>query len=191
MQNRKRNGQAARGNHHQRLGALALCGILLCGALAAVFQLRACAAQAAPAGCTLKKGRPAQSAAHPLGEAEWHVSSGYGWREDPLTAGETEFHRGADLACAEGTPVLAAMDGVAAAARRSASYGNYVVVRHADGWETLYAHLQYIYVRAGEIVRAGQPIGAAGQTGRATGSHLHFELKGQGVVYDPSAVLGL
>ena len=92
-----------------------------------------------------------------------------------------------DLACAEGTPVLAAMDGVVLAAERSASYGNYIRLCHADGVETLYAHLQYLFARPGE----GQVMGTAGQTGRATGPHLHFELLDRAVRCDPSALLGL
>ena len=62
---------------------------------------------------------------------------------------------------------------------------------HPDGTETLYAHLQYLYVRPGETVQAGQILGTAGQTGRATGAHLHFELRRQGTACDPSALLGL
>ena len=64
-------------------------------------------------------------------------------------------------------------------------------LQHPDGTETLYAHLQYLYVRTGETVQAGQILGTAGQTGRATGAHLHFELRRQGTACDPSALLGL
>ena len=109
---------------------------------------------------------------------------------DPVT-GEEAFHRGTDLACSEGTLVLAAMDGVVTAARRSATYGNYLCLSHSGGQETLYAHLQYLFVRAGEVVQAGQPLGTAGETGRSTGAHLHFELLEQGVRYDAGALLGL
>jgi len=96
-----------------------------------------------------------------------------------------------DLACAEGTPVLAALAGTVTAARRSATYGNYLCLSHADGQETIYAHMQYLYVRAGEVVRAGECLGTAGQTGRATGPHLHFEFLAQGVRQDPAAALPL
>lgn len=126
----------------------------------------------------------------PLETSAWRVSSGYGWRSDP-TQGEWGFHQGVDLACAEGTPVLAAMDGVVSMADRSTSYGNYVRLLHEDGTETLYAHLQYLYVRPGEVVKAGQPLGCAGQTGRATGPHLHFELFQNGKRQDPTQALGL
>ena len=118
------------------------------------------------------------------------MSDGYGTRQDPFT-GEERFHQGVDLACAEGTAVLAVREGVATAARRSDSYGVCLQLLHPDGTETLYAHLQYLYVRTGETVQAGQILGTAGQTGRATGAHLHFELRRQGTACDPSALLGL
>ncbi|MGN0707143.1 MAG: M23 family metallopeptidase [Faecalibacterium sp.] len=126
----------------------------------------------------------------PLDTASWRVSDAYGWRQDPLD-GEKGFHQGVDLACEEGTPVLAALDGVAAFARRSNSYGNYLRLRHGNGVETVYAHLQYLYVRAGEVVQAGQVVGTVGQTGRTTGPHLHFELLRGGETCDPGAALGI
>ena len=76
-------------------------------------------------------------------------------------------------------------------ASRSESYGNCLYLLHPDGRETRYTHLQYCYVRAGEVVQAGQVLGTAGQTGRATGAHLHFELWEQGTAQDPAAALGL
>jgi len=152
--------------------------------------LRACAAKTAPEGCSLERVRPTQAVCFPLGTNGWRVSDAYGWRTDPLT-GEETFHRGTDLACAEGTRVLAAMDGVVSAARRSTTYGNYLRLSHSGGQETLYAHLQYLFVRAGEVVQAGQPLGTAGETGRSTGAHLHFELLEQGTRYDAGALLGL
>lgn len=93
---------------------------------------------------------------------------------------EESFHHGIDLACAEGTPVLASMDGVVVSARYSTTYGNVLRVCHSGGQETLYAHMQYLYVRAGEVVQSGQPIGTVGRTGRATGAHLHIELYQRG-----------
>lgn len=167
---------------------LAACMILLCVAVGAA--LHACAGRAAPEGCSLERAKPAQRAVFPLGTAEWRVSDAYGWRIDPIT-GEEAFHRGTDLACAEGTAVLAAMDGVVTAARRSATYGNYLRLSHSGGQETLYAHLQYLFVRAGEVVQAGQLLGTAGETGRSTGAHLHFELLVQGVRYDAGTLLNL
>ena len=126
----------------------------------------------------------------PLKTTQYRVSDAYGWRDDPFT-GETAFHKGIDLACAEGTAVLAAEGGVVTRASRSESYGNCLYLLHPDGRETRYAHLQYCYVRAGEVVQAGQVLGTAGQTGRATGAHLHFELWEQGTAQAPAAALGL
>ena len=170
-----------------------MCGLLLCAG--AGLALRACADPEAPAGCSLERLVPQEDAVFPVGTSGWNISSGYGWRTDPFAensaADAEDFHRGVDLACAEGTPVLAAMDGVVLAAERSASYGNYIRLCHADGVETLYAHLQYLFARPGEVVRAGQVMGTAGQTGRATGPHLHFELLDRAVRCDPSALLGL
>ena len=171
----KRSGQAAK-IRRRRWGimALVLAGLALC-------LLAALPVQAA---------RNTQKHCFPLDTTAWRVSDAYGWRTDPIT-GEEAFHRGTDLACSEGTLVLAAMDGVVTAARRSATYGNYLCLSHSGGQETLYAHLQYLFVRAGEVVQAGQPLGTAGETGRSTGAHLHFELLEQGVRYDAGALLGL
>ncbi len=124
----------------------------------------------------------------PLDTTEWRVSDPYGRRTDPFT-GKQAFHEGIDLACAEGTTVQAVQSGVVTVASSSASYGNYLRLLHPDGRETRYAHLQYLYVRPGEVVQAGQMLGTVGQTGRATGPHLHLELREQGEAKDPAAWL--
>ena len=116
-------------------------------------------------------------------------TSGYGWRTDPMGGLGDDFHIGNDLAAAEGTPVLAAADGVVRMAGRHKSYGNYIRILHADGDETLYAHMQYLFVKAGEIVTAGQTLGTVGETGNATGPHLHFEMLHRGLRYDPAEAL--
>lgn len=126
----------------------------------------------------------------PLDTTKYRVSDGYGWRQDPFT-GKRAFHKGIDLACTEGTGVLAAQGGAVVQAYRSTSYGTCLRVLHTDGSEALYAHLQYAYVRPGEVVEAGQLLGAAGQSGRATGAHLHFELHRQGSPCDPAGLLGI
>lgn len=190
----KRTARPGAAGHKDKRLAAFVCGLLLCAGVG--LALRACAGPAAPEGCSLDPLVPQAAFVFPLGTSGWSLSSGYGWREDPLAengpeAEETDFHRGVDLACAEGTPVLAAMDGVVSMADRSTSYGNYVRLLHEDGTETLYAHLQYLYVRPGEVVKAGQPLGCAGQTGRATGPHLHFELFQNGKQQDPTRALGL
>lgn len=190
----KRTARPGAAGHKDKRLAAFVCGLLLCAGVG--LALRACAGPAAPEGCSLDPLVPQAAFVFPLGTSGWSLSSGYGWREDPLAengreAGETDFHRGVDLACAEGTPVLAAMEGVVLAAGRSASYGNYLRLCHPEGVETLYAHLQYLFARPGEVVQAGQVLGTAGQTGRATGPHLHFELLDRAVRRDPSALLGL
>ena len=116
-------------------------------------------------------------------------TSGYGVRTDPVGGLAQEFHTGVDLSAAEGTPVLAAADGVVRLAKSHSSYGNYVRILHSDGDETIYAHMQYLFVRQGQRVSAGRQIGTAGQTGNATGPHLHFELLHEGVRYDPTQAL--
>lgn len=162
----------------------AMLGLLLAGVLGLTVQ----AGRAAPAGCSLREITPAETACFPLESTQWRISDGYGWRNDPFT-GKRVFHRGIDLACAEGTPVRAVMDGVVASARHSVSYGNVLRLCHNGGQETVYAHLQYLYVRSGEVVQAGALLGTAGQTGRATGIHLHLELLSGGTIYDPSMIL--
>ena len=114
----------------------------------------------------------------------------------PATAGAPiqwapwrRLHIGNDLAAAQGTPVLAAADGVVRMAGSHKSYGNYLRILHADGDETLYAHMQYLFVKAGECVTAGQSLGTVGETGNATGPHLHFEILHRGLRYDPAEAL--
>ena len=142
------------------------------------------------AGVRGASGAGAEKNGEALFPAGHRVSDGYGWRQDPFT-GERTFHKGIDLACAEGTEVLAAEGGAVVQAYRSTSYGTCLRVLHTDGSESLYAHLQYAYVRPGEVVEAGQLLGAAGRSGRATGAHLHFELYRQGTACDPADALGL
>lgn len=132
----------------------------------------------------------AEELCFPLDTAQYRVSDGYGWRQDPFT-GKNAFHNGIDLACAEGTGVLAAQSGMVVQAYRSTSYGTCLRVLHADDSAALYAHLQYAYARPGEVVKAGQLLGTAGQSGRATGTHLHFELRRQGTPCDPAGLLGI
>ena len=185
-----RHGQAGeRRACWKRAAAVLALTALLAGLLASVV-LPARAGKSAPAGASLKQAKTTQVLCFPLETAAWRVSDAYGWREDPFT-GEEAFHRGVDLACGEGTAVRAALDGIVTAARRSSTYGNYVCISHPNGQETLYAHMQYLYVRAGEVVQAGQRLGTAGQTGRATGAHLHFEFLASGIRLDPSAALNL
>ena len=112
------------------------------------------------------------------------VTSAYGWRQDPFT-GEAKFHKGVDLRAAEGSDVAAAGAGRVTFAGVSGGYGTTVVLEHANGLSTRYAHLSETRVRVGDEISAGQVIGLAGSTGRATAPHLHFEVLEDGVQVDP------
>lgn len=103
--------------------------------------------------------------------------------------GRRIFMQGWTFAVAEGTPVHCAQDGQVVQAGFNSIRGNYIIVRHTDGLQTLYQHLACGFVRAGEGVTRGQVIASAGSTGMSTGAHLHFELIYNGVRYDPSAAL--
>lgn len=97
----------------------------------------------------------------------------------------SEFHDGIDFAAPEGTPVLAAGDGVVIFAGEQRGYGRIVLVSHDDGLVTLYAHNRDNRVHAGERVAAGQAIATVGQSGKTTGPHLHFEVREAGRPRDP------
>ncbi len=107
------------------------------------------------------------------------ITSPQGYRTDPIT-GEVSYHSGTDIALPEGTPILAAADGTVTIANAldswGGSYGYHVKLDHGGGLTTLYAHCSRICVTAGQQVTAGQVIAYVGQTGRATGPHLHFEV---------------
>ena len=119
---------------------------------------------------------------------EGTVSSRFGSREDPLDS-EPGFHYGTDIAADSGTQVLAFASGQVSHAGTDDGYGNYCIVQHSDGYATLYAHLSKCIVSSGQEVEEGQVIGCVGQTGRATGPHLHFELSCQGLYLDPENYL--
>ncbi len=118
----------------------------------------------------------------------YYISSDYGWRTDPFTD-EWSFHNGVDLAAPLGEAVYAVMDGVVEKNVYSTSYGNYLQLRHEDGSVTLYAHLQYAFVREGEIVAVGTQIGTVGSTGRSTGAHLHFESISENINLNPASLV--
>ena len=116
------------------------------------------------------------------------VSSPFGERIHPIY-GTPGFHSGQDIAASEGTPVYAAMDGEVIAVGVGERSGNYVKLSHAEGMETLYCHLCAHNVEEGVTVRRGDVIGFVGQTGLATGPHLHFEVHIDGVKRDPAFLL--
>lgn len=106
------------------------------------------------------------------------ITSHFGYREDPFT-GEIEYHNGTDIAAPEGTPILAAADGMVTIANGidswGGSYGYHIKIDHGNGLETLYAHCSAICVNSGQQVQQGEVIGFVGSTGNSTGNHLHFE----------------
>ncbi|MGH9901155.1 MAG: peptidoglycan DD-metalloendopeptidase family protein, partial [Pyrinomonadaceae bacterium] len=116
------------------------------------------------------------------------VSSNFGTRRDPFH-GRRRSHTGVDIVAPLGTPVGAAAHGTVVFAGRDGGYGNTVVLEHADGRRTRYAHAERLYVSAGEHVAAGQVIAAVGSTGRSTGPHLHFEVIERGRHANPLKAL--
>ena len=136
----------------------------------------------------------------PTGTLQWPlpvagtITSQFGHRVDPIT-GEVSSHTGTDIACAEGTPILAAANGTVTVANGldswGGSYGYYIQIDHGGGLETLYAHCSSICVTTDQQVQAGQVIGYVGHTGRATGSHLHLEVHVNGSRTDAMRYFGM
>ena len=100
------------------------------------------------------------------------------------------LHQGLDLTAPRGTPVWVTADGVVTFAGRSGSYGRLVVVDHPGGWQTRYAHLHRIRVDEDDRVRRGDRVGTVGASGNASGDHLHYEVRRNGVPVDPRPTLG-
>lgn len=113
------------------------------------------------------------------------ISSGYGRRTDPFT-GKKKFHRGIDFAGKAGSEVLAVAAGVVIVSERKSGYGNVVEIRHADGYVTHYAHNRENLVKVGDRVEKGETIAILGSTGRSSGPHVHFEVRRNGKVVNPS-----
>lgn len=112
------------------------------------------------------------------------VNSNYGYR-----AKFGRMHKGIDLHIKSNDTIYAAFDGkVRLTAYEAKGYGNYIILRHPNGLETVYGHLNKPLVKPDQVVRAGQPIGLGGSTGRSTGPHLHFETRFMGYAINPSAI---
>ncbi|CEM62981.1 M23 family peptidase [Treponema phagedenis] len=118
----------------------------------------------------------------------YYISSRYGWRNDPFT-GTRSFHNGLDMVSRRGTPVYPALEGKVIATGYSTVYGNYVIIRHHSGYQTLYGHMQTISVSSGRWVDTSTRIGSVGNTGRTTGPHLHFTIYKNGATINPSTML--
>jgi murein DD-endopeptidase MepM/ murein hydrolase activator NlpD len=117
------------------------------------------------------------------------VTSGFGSRVDPFTGRTITFHTGIDIGAPYGTQVFAARSGKVESTGYSEVYGNYVLLSHDSGWETLYGHMSKIMVSAGGKVASGDTIGLVGSTGMSTGPHLHFETRRRGVATDPAPLI--
>ncbi|GHV76848.1 hypothetical protein AGMMS49942_16690 [Spirochaetia bacterium] len=112
------------------------------------------------------------------------LTSPYGWRNDPIS-GVRRYHAALDLAAPTGTPVKAAMDGRVATVGYNGNYGNYIIISHSRGFQTLYGHLSAVSVKQGAYVYQGGKIGAVGSTGYSTGPHLHFAVYKNGKAVSP------
>ncbi len=114
------------------------------------------------------------------------ISSHFGYRNDPFT-GIRAFHYGVDIANSLNTPIVAANSGyVAFVGSNERSYGKYVIIKHDNEFQTLYAHFNDITVSRGEYVQIGQTLGYMGSSGRSTGPHLHFSIIRRGTFVNPS-----
>lgn len=119
-----------------------------------------------------------------------NITSCFGNREDPFT-GLSDSHSGIDIAAPEGSSVTAAWPGVIYETGFDDTYGNFVVIKHDEDFFTKYCHLSKITVSESDFVNAGEKIGEAGNTGRSTGSHLHFEIIINGIKIDPMECLDI
>lgn len=112
------------------------------------------------------------------------LTSDFGYREHPIE-GEERFHYGVDLAANTGTDIICFADGTVKAVGESSSYGKYCIVAHEGGYSTLYAHCSKVTVSSGAAVTEGQKIAEVGETGMATGPHLHFEIHRDSTYLNP------
>ena len=111
------------------------------------------------------------------------VTSKFGYRWGRM-------HKGIDIDLVTGDPVVAAFDGVVRISKYNhGGFGHYVMIRHYNGLETIYGHLSKRLVECNQTVRAGELIGLGGNTGRSTGSHLHFETRFKGKAFDPTKII--
>jgi murein DD-endopeptidase MepM/ murein hydrolase activator NlpD len=125
----------------------------------------------------------------PVRGEDVRITSGFGMRRHPILQG-LRMHTGVDWACATGTPIMAAGSGVIEEAGRKGEYGNYIRVRHANGYKTAYGHMSRFApgVSDGVKVRQGQIIGFVGTTGLSSGAHVHFEVLVNNSHVDPMSI---
>ncbi len=133
-----------------------------------------------------QRAAPAEAGVWPV---QGRVTSGFGSRVDPIN-GTHRDHHGMDIAAPEGSAVNAVARGTVTFAGKQGGYGNLVIVEHADGTESRYAHLRRIDVRTGDRVGPTRQLGEVGTTGRSTGPHLHLEVRRDGEAIDPATHFG-
>ncbi|MCL2056700.1 MAG: M23 family metallopeptidase [Oscillospiraceae bacterium] len=112
------------------------------------------------------------------------ITSGFGYREHPLTFNR-DFHTGMDIAAQEGAPVLSALPGIVTETGECEIYGKYITVLHGENFSSFYAHCSEVFAKEGMVVRQGERIGKVGETGMATGPHLHFSMIVDGQFTNP------
>ena len=133
--------------------------------------------------------RNALAAATPsIWPAHGWLSSSVGRRTDPITGGD-DFHHGLDISADAGSPIYSTADGTVTVARREGAYGNLVTIDHGYGLETRYGHMSKFDVKVGAKVKRGDIVGRVGSTGRATGPHLHYEVRVNGRLLNPLQLL--
>lgn len=117
------------------------------------------------------------------------ISSDFGWRKSPFGGKNTSYHDGVDIVNSYGSPILAAGDGKVTFAGNRGAYGNAVMIDHGSGFTTLYGHTSTILVKVGQTVSKGEIIARMGNSGRSTGTHVHFSVFKWGVCQDPLVYL--
>lgn len=124
---------------------------------------------------------------HALQPVLGRLTSKFGARFHPIHQ-DWRSHDGIDIAAPRGSDIQAVLDGTVEFAGNRSGYGKTIVLRHADGRESMYAHCDALFVQAGDVLRAGDKIAEVGSTGVSTGNHLHFELRENGQAIDPLTV---
>jgi murein DD-endopeptidase MepM/ murein hydrolase activator NlpD len=113
------------------------------------------------------------------------ITSGFGTRKSPFT-GKRTMHSGLDIATKSGTPIIAPANGIVSFAGKKGAFGNVMVIDHGNGYTTFYGHCKKLLKNVGDKVKRGDAIAQVGNTGRSTGSHLHYEVRVKGVAENPN-----
>ncbi|MEQ8173875.1 MAG: M23 family metallopeptidase [Syntrophomonadaceae bacterium] len=121
--------------------------------------------------------------------SQGEISSDFGWRKSPFGGKNTTYHDGIDIVNSYGSPIVAAGDGKVTFTGSRGAYGMAVMIDHGSGFTTLYGHSSAILVKVGQTVRKGEAIARMGNTGRSTGTHVHFSVFKWGVCQDPMVYL--